>query len=85
MQRQRPAEPITVISDSPNIIAAANHCVEIVPPKARIRAWHHSPCAAVPMQRQGPPHKEALVEGRIGPHSPSVVAATAHPKKEVVH
>jgi hypothetical protein len=83
MQRQRPAEPITVISDSPNIVAAANHCQEIVPPKARIRAWHDRPCASIPMQYQGPRHLEALLESVVVARCPDVVATAAYSEKKV--
>src|SRR6202171_4980108 len=48
MQRQGPGSAAIAISSyGPNVVATAAHCVETGGP-ACMRAWHHSPRAAIP-------------------------------------
>src|SRR5213593_963573 len=57
----------------PYVVAAAGYRVNAITVCARIRAWHHRPCAAVPMQRQGLAGGELSI--RVFAGSPNVVAA----------
>src|SRR5437588_730203 len=73
MQRQCPIDVARDIVNphSPHVIAAAAYSEKFVHTQARTRAWHHRPCAPIPMQY----HR---AKGIVVPHSPNVVAAACY-------